>query len=106
MLVQLHFLSDFLSEFLQCRITVNTEAPTGLIPAIEEYGLDNTGPDVQLLSVLEPDEPVARYSHIVPLVRTKIFEELSVFGTIERQRCAVDWNTEAKLRCGQKYHHI
>ena len=106
-MVQQHFLS----EFLQHRLTMNTEAPTGLIPALdmlEEYVLENPGSDVHLLhvpSVLEPDEPVARYSHIVPLVRTKILEELSVFGTIECKRCTVDWNTEARLRCsscGQK----
>ena len=105
-MVQLHFLS----EFLQRRITVNTEAPTGLIPAIEEYGLDNPGADVHLLrvpSVLEFDEPVARYSHIVPLVKTKMLEELSVCGMIELKQCAGDWNAEATLKCsscGQKYH--
>ena len=107
-MVQLHFLS----EFLQRRITVNTEAPTGLIPALEEYGLDNPGPDVHLLrvpSVLESEEPVPRYSHIVPLVKTKMMEELAVCGMIERKQCAADWDTEATLECwscGQKYHHF
>ena len=109
-MIQLHMLS----EFLQRRITVNTEAPTGLIPALEEYGFDNENPrpDVHLLrvpSVLESDEPVARYSHIVPLVKTKMLEELSVCGMIELKQCAADWNTEATLKCfscGQKYHHF
>ena len=105
-MVQLHFLSNF----LQRRITVSTEAPTGLIPALEEHGLHHRGPDVHLLrvpSVIESDEPVARYSHIVPLVKTRMLEELSVCGMVELKQCAADWDMEATLKCcecGQKYH--
>ena len=105
-MIQLHFLA----EFLQRRITVNTNAPTAVIPALEEYGLGNPGPDIHLLrvpSVLEPEEAVARYSHIVPLVQTKLPEELSICGMLEHKYCAADWNTAATLQCtvcGQHYH--
>ena len=45
-------------------------------------------------SVLESDEPVARYSHIVPLVKTRMLEELSVCAMVELKQCAADWNMD------------
>ena len=107
-MIQLHFLS----EFLQRRITVNTVAPTAVIPALEEHGLAKPGPDVHLLrvpSLLESQEAVARYSHIVPLVQIKLPQELLVCGMKERKYCSAEWNTDATLQCtvcAQFYHKL